>query len=248
MKKYTTIIIDDEPKLQKVLQLKLEKYCPQIQVLGCANNAKAGYTLINQKKPDILFLDISMPEETGFELLDYFDTFTFEIIFATGFSEYAIEALRLSAVDYLLKPVRTKLLVQAVKRAIDRIEARADLKRYKVLKQNLNNSGSSKNKIAIPGLDNYQFVEVANIIRCEGWDNYTKIHLVNGEVLISSYAIGVIKDLLTSHNFYSTHKSHFINVDEIATYRKEGTLVLSDGSEVPVSRRKRKEFVDMVIK
>jgi len=166
MKKYTAIIIDDEPKLQKVLQIKLEKYCPQIEVLGCANNAKEGYTLITQKLPDLLFLDISMPDETGFDFLDYFDTFSFEIIFVTGFSEYAIEALRLSAVDYLLKPIQTKLLVQAVKKAINRIEERKDIERYKVLKHNLHNSGSSKNKIAIPGLDNYQFLEVANIIRC----------------------------------------------------------------------------------
>jgi len=88
MKKYTAIIIDDEPKLQKVLKLKLEKYSPQIQVIGCVHNAKAGYSLITQKKPDILFLDIAMPEETGFDLLDYFDTFSFETIFVTGFSEY----------------------------------------------------------------------------------------------------------------------------------------------------------------
>lgn len=189
-----------------------------------------------------------MPEETGFDLLDYFDTFSFEIIFATGYSKYAIEALRLSAVDYLLKPVRTKLLVQAVQKAIDRIDERQDIERYKVLKHNLNNSDSNKNKIAIPGLDNYQFVEVAKIIRCEGWDNYTKIHLVNGEILISSYAIGVIKDLLTNYNFYSAHKSHIINLDEIATYQKDGTLVLSNGAQVPVARRKRKEFVDGIIK
>lgn len=248
MKKYTAIIIDDEPKLQKVLQLKLEKYCPQIQVISYAKNAQEGYTLISQKQPDLLFLDISMPEETGFDLLDYFDTFSFEIIFVTGYGEYAIDALRLSAVDYLLKPVRTKLLVQAVQRAIDRIEERANIERYKVLKKNLNNTGSTKNKIAIPGLDNYQFIEVANILRCEGWDNYTKIHLANGEVLISSYTIGVIKDLLINHNFYSTHKSHLINVSEISTYQKDGTLILSDGAEVPISRRRRKEFVDVIIK
>jgi len=248
MKSLTSIIIDDEPKLQKVLQIKLEKFCPQIKVLACANNAKDGYALITQKQPDILFLDISMPEETGFDLLEYFDTFSFEIIFVTGFSEYAIEALRLSAVDYLLKPVRTKLLVQAVQRAIERINERKDIERYKVLKHNLNNKDSHKNKIAIPGLDNYQFVEVAKIIRCEGWENYTKIHLVNGEVLISSYAIGVIKDLLLNYNFYSTHKSYLINVDEIAAYQKDGTLVLTDGAEVPVARRRRQEFVDAIVK
>jgi len=135
-----------------------------------------------------------------------------------------------------------------VQRAIERIKERADIKRYKVLKDNLYNSGSSKNKIAIPGLDNYQFIEVANIIRCEGWENYTKIHLSNGEVLISSYAIGVIKDLLINHHFYSTHKSHLVNIDKIASYQKEGTLVLSSGAEVPVARRRRQEFVDMIIK
>jgi len=248
MKNYTAVIIDDEPKLQKVLESKLNAHCPHIKIVGLAKSARTAYQTIIKEKPDLIFLDISMPEESGFDLLEYFDSFSFEIIFVTGYSEYAIDALRLSAVDYILKPIRNKLLVEAVDKAIIKIEERKDIERYKILKNNLDVSDIAKSKIAIPGIKKYSFIEVAQIIRCEGWKNYTKIHLQSGETLISSYTLGVVKDLLVNFNFYSIHKSHFINVNEIVSYVKEGILVLSDGSQLPVSRRNRKDFVDNVIK
>lgn len=248
MKTYQAIIIDDEPKLQKVLQIKLEKFCPEIKISGFANEVKEAYKLIKSLKPQIIFLDISMPEETGFHLLEYFDSFDFEIIFVTGFSEYAIQALRLCAVDYLLKPVRTKLLVQAVNKAIENIEKRNEIERYKVLKSNLVDFGNSNNKIAIPGIDNYTFVKVNNIIHCEGWENYTKIHMENGDVLTSSYNIGVFKETLSHYKFYCCHKSHLINVNKIKSYNKEGTIVMSNKNAVPVSRRRKDEFVKLFVK
>lgn len=246
MKNYSSIIIDDETKLQKGLKIQLENLCPQIEVLGCANNAKEGYTLITQKQPDLLFLDISMPGETGFDLLDYFETISFEIIFVTGFSEYIKDALRLSAVDYLEKPIKDEELEDAVKRAIDRIENRKDIERYKVLKDNLQNLGSSNNRIAVFFENEIQFVKVADIIRFEGWQNCTKIHLANAKVLNRSLSIGKFEDRLKNYNFYRVHRSHLINVDEIDTYRKEGFVVMSDSSEVPVANDRRKDFLDYI--
>lgn len=244
MKNYTAIIIDDELKLQKVMQSKLEKHCPQINVLGLANSAKEAYKLISVHKPDLIFLDISMPEESGFDLLDYFESFSFEIIFVTGFSEYAIEALRLSAIDYLLKPVRNKLLVQAVDKAIKRIDDRQNIERYNILKENLIDNGGPNTKIVIPGIKQHSFIEVKQIMRCEASGNYTKICLVSGEILVSSYTLAVIKEMLLNFNFFSIHKSHLINVSRIDTYLTAGTLILTDGTRLPVSRRNRKAFIE----
>jgi two-component system LytT family response regulator len=133
MNNYKALIIDDEPKLRKVLEFKLAKYCPDIQLVGTAGNAEEAFTEIKNLKPDIIFLDISMPGESGFDLLNRFDSIDFEIIFVTGFNDYVLDALKVSAVDYLLKPVVTANLVAAVEKAKSRIEDRQKVKMYHVL-------------------------------------------------------------------------------------------------------------------
>lgn len=247
MKKYKAIIIDDEPKLQKVLQSKVNKHCPEIEVVALASSASEGYESIILNSPDLIFLDISMSGESGFDLLNYFESFSFEIIFVTGYSEYAIEALRLSAVDYLLKPTRNKLLIHAVQKAIHRIEDRKNIERYKVLKNNINVLDKSSTKISLPGIKKYSFIEVNDIIRCEGASNYTKIHLRGGEILVSSYTLGVIRELLVNFSFYSIHKSHFINVSQIKSYLRSGIVILRDETKLPVSRRNRKAFLEQCV-
>lgn len=248
MSSYKAIIIDDEPMLQKALQLQLKEHCPQVDVLACANSAKDGYDLITKEEPALIFLDISMPEESGFDLLDYFDTVSFEIIFVTAFNGYREKAIRQSAIDYLLKPVREEFLVPAVQRAIARIDDRKDLERYKILKENLKDFGSLNNKIKIPSTGEDKYVKVGNIIRCQGWQNCTKIFLLNGDVLGSSYSLGYYENLLLDYNFHRVHRSYLVNINEIESYKKKGALILSDRAEVPVSKKKRKAIQDLIIK
>ncbi len=243
-----TIIIDDEPKLRKVLSIKLADFCPSIDLVDSAENASEGYEKILQHKPDLVFLDISMPEESGFDLLNKFEKVEFEVIFVTGFDEYALDALKLSAVDYLLKPVRTSDLVNAVKKAEKKIGEKGILEHYDLLKHNLNHIEDKQAKIAIPGTKSYDFVEVNDIIRCEGWQKYTKIFLKNGSEIVSSYNIGVYKDMLEKFNFFACHKSHLINVTHIKKYLKEGTVRMVDNSNVPVSRRRKEEFLEQVVR
>jgi two-component system LytT family response regulator len=247
MNQYTAVIIDDEPKLREVLCLKVKKNFPFITEAGQAGDASDGFEVIMKKKPDIVFLDISMPGESGFDMLDRFEQITFEIIFVTGYNDYAIDALQVSAVDYLLKPVKTEDLARAIERAIHRITNKDKIERYEALKHNKDKSGDQSSKIAIPGVDSYDFVTISDIIRCEGWQKYTKIFLSNGENLLSSYHIGVFKKILEKYGFFSTHKSHLINTTHIVNYKKDGTLTMKDRSVVPVARRRKDDFLQLVL-
>lgn len=244
----TCIIVDDEPKLRTVLETKLNESFPQVKILGLAENASIGYDMIKRSNPDLVFLDIAMPGETGLELLDRFDIIEFEIIFVTGYQEYILEAMRISAVDYLLKPIRTEDLGQAINKAEQRKRNKETVKRYEVLKYNLNQETLQQAKVTIPSSEGYDFVKVADIIRCEGWQKYTRIFLTNGELLLSSYNIGIFKNMLESYQFYYCHKSHLINTEHIKKYYKTGRVIMSDNSEVPISRRKKEKFLEDVVR
>ncbi|MEO0728382.1 MAG: LytTR family DNA-binding domain-containing protein [Bacteroidota bacterium] len=167
-----------------------------------------------------------------------FSTIPFEIIFVTGFNDYALDALKVSAIDYLLKPVKTPDLVAAVQKASEGLEERHKIEQYEVLKHNLQYLGEQASRLAIPSAQAYDFVQVAQIIRCEGWQKYTKIYLQEGSCIVSSYSIGVFRQPLIPHDFYQVHKSHLINTKLIQRYLTSGTVVMTDDAAVPVARRK----------
>jgi two-component system LytT family response regulator len=248
MQTIKALLVDDEPKLLKVLEMKLERYCPSVTVVATAGDITQAKTALEKCTPDLVFLDIAMPGGNGFDLLRQLTSINFEIIFVTGFNDYALDALKISAVDYLLKPVNTQDLIKAVHKASTRIEGRQKIQLYDNLRHNLNHLGDQETQVAIPGSQSYDFVPVRDIVRCEGWQKYTKIYLTDGSCIISSYNIGVFVDLLKSYGFYSIHKSHFINIQLISKYQSDGTLVMRDSSHVPVARRKRDAFVQDVIK
>jgi len=245
--KVKTILIDDEDKNRQVIKLKLENNCPEIEIVGMAASAPEAYQLIIDKKPDLIFLDISMPGESGFEMLKRFTQVSFEIIFVTGYNDYALDALKVSAIDYLLKPVLDIDLINAVQKAKLKIRNKSKAERYEILQHNLNNIGDQDTKLAIPGTQVYNFVQIKDIIRCEGWQKYTRIHFVDGSQIVSSYNLGVYKELLANYGFYVCHKSHIINMSHISKYYKEGKVEMSNGSQVPVSRRKKDEFLTTVL-
>lgn len=250
MASINAVIVDDEPKLQEVLSIKLKKNCPQVHILGSAENIEDAYELISRVKPNLVFLDISMPGGTGFDLLEKFEKPSFEVVFVTGYSEYAIQALKLSAADYLLKPLNTKDLISAVFKVEEKLnlEFSQRLEKLEVLKSNLNQQTDQHKKVVIPNDKGYEFVKLKDIVRIEGWQKYTKIHTVQKEVFVSSYNIGVYKEMLDDQMFFQTHKSHIINDKFIKSYSKEGLLYLEDGSEVPVARRKKEEFLKKYVK
>lgn len=245
---YKAIIVDDEDKLREVLKIKLNQHCPEIDVVDQAENAEQAYQKIQAIKPDVVFLDISMPGESGLDLLKRFPKLDFEVIFVTGFNNYVLDALRMSAVDYILKPVSTSDLKEAVLKAKSKISERKIITEYDVLRHNMATKNATDFKVAIPNNDSYDFVKLEEIIRCEGWQKYTKVYLNDGRVLTSSYNIGTYREMLEKYEFFSCHKSHLINTSHIVKYHKDGNIILTDGSNVPVARRRKDEFMEKIVR
>ena len=183
-----------------------------------------------------------------YNLSEDLENIDFEIIFATGYDEYALEALRISAVDYILKPFRTEDVKNALDKAKLRIANRLRLHQYEVLKENLSTQDQADKTISIVNGNSYEVIKIVDIVRCEGWQKYTKIFTSSGQQYVSSYNLGHFVDVLAGFHFYPTHKSHMINTNMIQSYNKELSLVtMKDNAEVPVSRRRRTDFVQNVL-
>ena len=240
------IIVDDEPKAKAVLEEKLRQFCPQVEVVGGALDADRAYQLIVHHKPDLVFLDVTMPGESGFDLLRRFNTVDFEVIFVTGYDNYALDAIRFCAIGYVLKPIQNKELMEAVDNAQKRIEGKNANQRYLYFMQHLLNPGNHQNRIGIPFLEGLEFVSTNEIIRCEGLQKYPRVYLVDGRNLVSSYNLGEFEKLLAAYGFFAPHKSHLVNLSFVKRYTKDGNLVMTDGSSVPVARRRKPDFLEQL--
>jgi len=241
-----SIIIEDEEKARSNLTQILSEYCKDVEVVDAQNNVKDGISAIEKHKPHLVFLDVHMQGETGFDLLEQIGKINFEIIFTTAHNEYAVKAFKFSAIDYLLKPVDIDELVNAVNKANTKIEDNATKERYELVVENLKGQKSTFNKIALPTADGLVFVQVSDIIRCESEDNYTHFFLVNGERFLVSKTIKYFEELLTDQDFFRIHQSHLININHIVEYHKGegGYAIMSDESSVIVSRRKKEAFLN----
>lgn len=237
------ILIDDEEAARMVLSEAIQQYCPEVNLVAVGDSAERGFELITIHQPDLVFLDVAMPKESGFDLLRRLPSLNFEIIFVTGFDSYALDAIEFCAIGYLLKPLQTEALVKAVYHAKQRIAAKEEIDRNRQLLQNLSSPGSSNNRIGIPTMDGLEFVAAGDIVRCEGLQRCTKIYIQDQQSIVSSYNLGEFVRLLEPYGFFSTHKSHLINLSQIQRYHKEGTVTLLDGDSVPVSKRKKAEFL-----
>lgn len=241
------IIIDDEPHAVAVLENLLSAHCPTVVIAGKARDVKEGLQLIEQLKPDLIFLDIVMPRASGFDLVQQLPAeHSLEIVFVTSFDEFALDAIRCCALAYIIKPIQTDELVKAVHLASQRIGQRVSYERSQALIHNLNSQQVDNKRIGIPNEKGLEFVVVGNIIRCEGLDGCTRIVLKESKSIISSYNIGEFRKLLAYDHFFTVHKSHLINLNEIIRYDREGTILMRDQQAVPVSRRRRQEFLEKI--
>lgn len=242
----TTILIDDERKALSTLENKIIKLFPELEILNKVSNTQEAYEVILNQRPKLIFLDIAMPEESGFDLLKRLPNLDFEIIFTTGFDSYAIEAIKFCAIGYVVKPIQSEDLLAAVNNAKKRIAIREENHLNKQLITNLLNPNDPKNKISIPMMDGLEVVTVKDIIRCEGMERCTKIVLNNGKHLVSSYNLGEFKKLLDKYGFFTCHRSHLVNLMHVIRYNKEGVITLSDQSSVPLSRRCKTAFLEQL--
>lgn len=244
--KITAILIDDERKALSILSHKLKTTCPNIYIIGEAQSAMEGLDLIQQLTPDLVFLDIAMPEMSGFDLLKKIKHPAFEIIFVTAFDAYAMEAIKHCAIGYLVKPVDVEDLVEVVDRAMQNIEQKTALAKNELLLENLLTSASQHKRIAIPSLEGLEFISINSIIYCEGINGYTNINLENQKNILSTKSIGHFNKLLEHQDFYLVHKSYLINLFHLSKYLNEGSVILTNNFRIPVSRNRRSDFLDIL--
>jgi two-component system LytT family response regulator len=243
------LIIDDEQNARHLLQFLLEQNCPEIKSIELAENLSQGVELINNKSPDIVFLDIEMPGYSGLQLLDFIPTerVTFELIFTTGYSKHAIKAFELNAIDYLLKPLRDEQVENAVKKAIKQIGHSKVGERLEELKKAF--KASNINKIGLPVADGILFVGFDDIIMLEADRMYTKVFTENQEMILVSKPLKFFIDALQgSAQFYKPHRSYIINLKRIKQYvNKDGGYIVMDNQKtVSISREKREEFFELL--
>ncbi|HIP48779.1 MAG TPA: response regulator transcription factor [Lutibacter sp.] len=239
------ILVDDEEKALKSLQIKVQKLFPEIAIVATIQNPVEAIKVIEQEKPDLIFLDIEMPQLNGFDVLQKLKKPEFEIIFVTAYSDYAIEAIQHCAIGYVVKPIDNDDLKAAVTNAIKNRQLKTALKKNQTLIENLQNQ-SADSKVIIPSQKGLDFVKISNIIRCEGEGGYTKIVIHNAKDILSSYSIGKFVKMLQNKNFYSIHRSHLVNLKYVSGYLNEGYITLNNGDSLPISKSNRQSFIEQM--
>ncbi len=240
--KIRAVIIDDEEVGRNTLKNLLHEFCPDVMVIGMADSAESGFIAIQQLQPELVFLDVRMPSaDEGFQLLESLTEVNFALIFTTAYNEYAIRAIKFSALDYLLKPIDILELQKSVNRYVQR-RGSSDRQAVKML----SSSGKSEpfKKLGLPSAEEVTFVNIDDIVRCEADGNCTVFYLTNHSKILVTKTLKFYENLLEDSDFYRIHDSHLVNLRHIKKYMKEGVVEMSDGSKVFVSARKKKGFLD----
>lgn len=242
MTEIKAIIIDDEERARTSLQSLLNQYCPSVKVVEQCSNVPDGVLAINKHRPQLVFLDIEMPEYSGFELLSFFRDIDFEIVFVTAFNEYALKAFEVAAIDYVLKPVDIDKLKLAVEKVEKKLNAYDMQHRLEVLKDSLKTD--QFNKIALPVSEGLLFVDTNEIVYLEADGAYTEVWLKNGSKIVVSKKLKFFEDVLENKaNFFRSHRSYIVNINFIKRYSKsDNSLLLDNGKSVVISRDRKLEF------
>jgi two-component system LytT family response regulator len=238
------VLVDDDSTIRENLKTMLSMYSPQSVVIAEADGVRAGLVCIKEHKPDLVLLDVEMKDGTGFDLLYLYGQLDFKVIFVTGHDAYAIRAFKISAIDYILKPVDPTELMAALKKAEGITDGREQQVRVANLVQNTR-EGSSNQKIVLKDAETVYLVAVKDIIRCESETNYTRFYLTDGRVVMVSKTLKEYDTLFDGQNFFRAHQSHLINMLHFDRYEKKdgGTVFMKDGSALPVAIRKKEALM-----
>ena len=242
------IIVDDELGARESLLKMVEKNCKNIEVVAKADSMTTAFEAINKHQPDLVFLDIEMPNGNAFDLLEKFKEIDFDIIFTTAYDHYAIKAIKFSAIDYILKPIDSEELVQAVQRFEEKNVQKNMLdKKFKALLSNIRPENKLK-KVGIPDGDGLIFINLSDIIRCDSDGNYTFFVLTTGKRILASRTLGEYEQMFIDDNFFRVHRSHLINLQHVKKYIKGegGYVIMGDNSQVEVSRRNKTDFLEIL--
>ena len=246
------IVVDDEVKNREGLSKMISQFCHDVEVCATAESVEMAIDEIEKHDPDLVFLDIEMPEQNGFELLEQIESPKFQVIFTTAHAEYAIKAIKFAALDYLLKPINLNELKAAVERAVNRasnpIKDNRLKERLSVLSESRTKGNFSFQKIALPSSEGLEFYNISKILRCEADRAYCKFYLDSGNSVLVSKPLSEFEDLLSECNFFRIHKSNMINLDHVTKYVKGrgGYVILSDGSHADVSARRKDELMNVL--
>ena len=234
------ILVDDESPNLRNLEILLNNYCPSVKVVGTATQIEEAVSLIKLQQPDLLFLDIQMGPNTGFDLLSLLPEKSFEVIFVTAFDQYGIQAVKFAALDYLLKPVNTDELKTAVDKAEHRFKLKSKNEQLNFLLQHLKQPNDNA-KIALPQQNEIRYVPIDEILRCEASNTYTFFFLTNGDKVLISKSLKEYADLFKPKGFLRCHQTHLVNPAYIKSWLKEdgGVLLMQNGDKIPVSKPNR---------
>ena len=241
------LIIDDEKNAREVLRMQLEQYCPKIEIVGLAQGGQEGIELIRLHRPDLIFLDIEMPRVNGFDVLRSALPLDYKVIFTTAYDQFAIQAFRHNALDYLLKPIDIEELKAAVEK-VQQVDLRDIEARLNQLYEAMQQPSPFRDRISIPSGEGFEVVRHADIIRCESDSNYTDIVLAGGRKIKLAKTLKDVEESLPSTTFFRLHHSHLINIHHIARYYKVdgGYVVMSDGEQINISRQRKEEFFTLM--
>ena len=244
MSEITAILVDDEYSALNGLLKKIERLFPDIKILGTFQKPEEAITFLEKEQPDLVFLDIEMPRMNGFELLSKISKVNFQVIFVTAYSEYALEAFKKNAVDYVLKPVDNEDLSASVEKALAIINEKKETQANENLVKLLSETLHQTNKLIVPTSKGMSFIPQEEVLHLEGYEGYTRIHLIDETMILSSYSLGKFEKMLGT-NFFKCHKSHIINVPKVRSFENEGYVVLENEHRVPISRANRKVFLNL---
>lgn len=245
-----TIIIEDEPVSREMLTLMLQRHKNDIEIIDTCSNPTDGIASIAKHQPDLIFLDIQMPKMNGFDMLKKIPSINFEVIFTTAFDQYAINAIRISALDYLLKPVDDDDLVAAIDKCRERIQSKKPGSQFENLFNNLLNKNPLDKTLALAASDGISFVKMSDILRVEANGRYAKFYLLNKQTILVSKTLGDFEEILSANQFFRIHDSSIINLNHVKKYIRGdgGTVVLSDDTELDVARRRKEDFMKLIPK
>lgn len=248
----TAILVDDDSNLREGMKALLNRYAPEIQILGEAENVTNAVSVIDQLNPQVVFLDIQLADGTGFDILEKLTEkngkIASQVVFITAHEQYAIKAFRFSALDFLLKPVDPEELQKVIEKIKNTVKKNDTFSHIDLLLENIRKKVDNFKRIALSTTDGIHLFEISDIIRCESTDNYTTFHIKNSKPILISKTLKEYEELLSEQGFERIHQSHLINLAYLKSYIKKdgGYVIMSDNSNLPVSQRKKDRLQELI--
>ncbi len=240
--KIRSVIVEDETAAREVLRSYLTKYCPQVEIVGEAQNSREAVPLLHELKPQLVFLDVEMPFGNAFDVLEACGDLSFETIFVTAFSDYSLKALNRSAAYYLLKPISIEELIVAVNKVHQQVMSKELFNRNRIIVENYKEPKQEKQQVILPTMEGFEIVKMEEIIRLKGNGNFTDLYLTNGGKKMACRFLKHFSEMLPLP-FLRVHKSHIVNLNFVKLYNKGGYITLEDGAEVEISPTYKEDFL-----